>query len=150
LWSVAAFAGLAVETLWGVRLRGEAIEIEPFMPGAIARQIGAPRARLALHGLGIRGRGLTIRLSLPAVLPEDGCRAVRRGPLNGRVVPAAGFEIAALPATQLNVVDVDLKVAGRAESAPRPVPGADPAALTAAERAAWVAPPSPPAAFGGR
>lgn len=149
LWSVAGYVGTVVRELFGVRLQPDGVEIAPALPGALATELFAPRAQIALENVLAGGRRLNVRLRLPEHwaaddLLEAGTIAVDGVTLDGRRLPPPVAGDAG------NEIDVELVARpGRPSSAPL-LAAADPHAPTAAERRALIAPPTPELASGWR
>jgi glycogen debranching enzyme len=150
LWSVAAFAGVAIEVLWGLEADPDAIRVAPFMPAAIAAELAGPETTLRLRGLRHRGFVLDVDLKLPATLPADAWLEAGRVSINGRPLESGRVPLSELRRGAVNQVRVTLRVAGTAEPAPPLLAVREPAAPSALERAQLFAPTAPPAPSGTR
>jgi hypothetical protein len=146
LWSVAAFAGLATEVLWGVATESDAIRFAPFVPAEIAAQLAGAGRTLRLSGLQHRGVELDIRLRLPPTLPADAWLEAGRVKVNGRLHEDGRAPLGELRRSAVNRVEIELRVGGTAE----PAPAAVATAPGAAALAPLLAPRAPPAPSGAR
>src|SRR5579871_1147361 len=150
LWSVAAFAGSAIEVLWGVEPASGGLRVHPFVPAETAAALGAAGRSLWLRDLRFRGARLDVELRVPAALPAGAWLEARRVRVDGRAQPEGRVPLAALRPVGVTRIVVDLRVGGRAPPAPAALLVQDPGSLTDAERAGLFAPAAPERASGRR
>ena len=83
LWSVGAYLGMVVENVFGVSASDEGIAVKPFITARLRREaFGASRV-IALDGLRLHGKRLTVRVHLPKAVPTDGYYTVAGLVLDG-------------------------------------------------------------------
>ena len=150
LWSVAAYAGAVIDSLWGVRVGADALGIEPHIPVNLAWRLFGDEATLVLRGLSVRGRKLAVTLLRPTVAAPDGWLERATLSLNGRRLRAPSITYAQLSAEGVNEITVELRAVPADAPPPRIVAPSDPLAPTAAEHQALYGPPSPGAPIAHR
>lgn len=87
LWSVGAYLGMVVGGVFGVQTTDDGIALRPFVTAKLRRVAFAGSDAVTLSNLGLRGKRLQVRLSLPPASSGDGYYEVTAVTLNGK--PAA-------------------------------------------------------------
>ncbi|MGX4643652.1 alpha-L-rhamnosidase-related protein [Massilia sp. SYSU DXS3249] len=125
LWSVGAYLGMVIESVFGVAALDEGIALRPFVTTKLRRETFAGSGQATLHNLRLRGQNgprIAVRLLLPPASTARGFHRVERVLLNGAPAPAT------IPWAQLkdgDVIEVALGSPLAGESAMRRV-SADP------------------------
>ncbi|GAB3388368.1 MGH1-like glycoside hydrolase domain-containing protein [Massilia agri] len=88
LWSVGAYLGMVVDTVFGVSATDDGIALAPFVTAKLRRETFGAASEIALQDLRLHDRRIGVRLRLPAAGKEDGYYAIERILLNGK--PADG------------------------------------------------------------
>ena len=76
LWSVGAYLGMVVGEVFGVRATATGITVKPFITARLRRETFGSSSSIALHGLRLHGKTLSVRIHLPPATPGDGYYAV--------------------------------------------------------------------------
>jgi hypothetical protein len=84
LWSVGAYLGMVVRSVFGVSTTHEGIALHPFVTSRLRGGVFAGSDSVALHNLHLQGRVLNLTLRLPAAEKTNGVYAVERILLNGK------------------------------------------------------------------
>ena len=83
LWSVGAYVGMVVETVFGLHPGARGLRVRPYLTTATRRMFGdTPRAQLL--GLQYQMRPITVTLHLPDCAPGEGRHVVSAVTLNGQ------------------------------------------------------------------
>jgi len=93
LWSVGAYAGMSVETIFGVQYEAQGISIKPFLTPKIIALLGGGK-QASLDNLLFKGHKISVRLNLPArstqstppQLIKDGVYKIAAVTLNNKAV----------------------------------------------------------------
>jgi hypothetical protein len=128
LWSVGAYLGMVVQTVFGLTAADGGIEVKPFVTARLRRETFAGSGQAVLENLRLKGKQVTIRLHLPSATPGDGYYTVARVTLNGR---RTGPAIAWDALKEQNLIDVELGPLASGQHAIRRV-SADPYAESSA------------------
>ncbi|NGZ87882.1 alpha/beta hydrolase [Duganella sp. SAP-35] len=89
LWSVGAYLGMVVGSVFGVQTTDDGIALRPFVTAKLRRETFAGSDSVTLNNLRLRGKRLQVRLLLPAAVKGDGYYAVDSITLNGQPAAAA-------------------------------------------------------------
>lgn len=92
LWSVGAYLGMVVESIFGVHYEAQGLRFAPFLSARTRLLLGAG-SRAQLLNLRYQGRPFGVTLRLPAPTAQEGYYAIQEVRLNGR--PLAGGRIGA-------------------------------------------------------
>ena len=84
LWSVGAYLGMVVGGVFGVQTTDDGIALRPFVTARLRRVAFAGSDAVTLSNLGLRGKRLQVRLSLPPASSGDGYYEVASVALNGK------------------------------------------------------------------
>jgi hypothetical protein len=122
LWSVGAYLGMVIGNVFGVQTSETGITVQPFITARLRRATFGHADVIALNGLQLQGRQLSVRVHLPAAAKGDGYYAVAGIRLNGAATGAA-IDWDKLAAR--NVIDITLGELQAGEQAIRRV-SADP------------------------
>ena len=78
LWSVGAYLGMVIGDVFGVRATAKGITVKPFITARLRREMFGSASSIALHGLRLHGKTLSVRIHLPpaAPAPDQGYYAV--------------------------------------------------------------------------
>ena len=105
LWSVGAYLGMVVGSVFGVQTTDDGIALRPFVTARLRRDTFAGSDTVTLNNLSLRGKHLQVRLLLPPAAPGNGYYAVDGITLNGK---AAGTALAWSALDENNVIDIRL------------------------------------------
>jgi len=83
LWSVGAYLGMTLETLFGYQVTAEGFQIAPFLTTSLRNQLGDIAT---LKDLTYQGKNIAIELKLPKKSESDGYYPVTSVTLNGKPV----------------------------------------------------------------
>lgn len=86
LWSVGAYLGMVIENVFGVAATADGIAIKPFITSRLRRDSFAKSDLIALEGLQLRGKRVSVKVRLPKASGADGYYPVRSMTLNGAPV----------------------------------------------------------------
>jgi hypothetical protein len=90
LWSVGAYLGMVVRSVFGVSTTNEGIALHPFVTARLRGGVFAGSDNVSLNNLRLQDRVLTLTLRLPAAeKANDGVYAVERILLNGKPAGSA-------------------------------------------------------------
>ncbi|MET0982764.1 MAG: esterase [Telluria sp.] len=122
LWSVGAYLGMVIESVFGVTANDEGIALRPFVTTKLRRETFAGGAQASLHNLRLRGQRISVRLLLPPASTAQGHHPVERVLLNGAPMRST------IPWAQIrdgDVIEIELGAPVTGETAIRRV-NADP------------------------
>lgn len=130
LWSVGAYLGMVVESVFGVSARDEGIVLRPFVTAKLRRETFGQTDQVTLHNLRLRGQRIAVRLLLPKADSGNGHYQVATILHNGAPVATTADATAgaAIPWAALrdgDVIEVKLGALAAGETAIRRV-NADP------------------------
>jgi hypothetical protein len=83
LWSVGAYLGMVVRSVFGVNANEDGLELKPFVTAKLRREAFAESDEVVLDNLRLRGKRLTVRLHLPQASQANGFYPLQRVLLNG-------------------------------------------------------------------
>jgi hypothetical protein len=89
LWSVGAYLGMVIESVFGVAASSDGIAIRPFITGRLRRATFGQSNSITLNRLRLRDKTITVTLQLPPARPGDGFYLVDSVTVNGAKVPNA-------------------------------------------------------------
>jgi predicted alpha/beta superfamily hydrolase len=89
LWSVGAYLGMVVGSVFGVQTTNDGIAVRPFITARLRRETFAGSDAITLNNLTVRGKRLQVRVQLPVAAAGDGYYAVDSITLNGKPAGAA-------------------------------------------------------------
>ncbi len=84
LWSVGAYLGMVVGSVFGVQTTEQGIALRPFVTARLRRETLGASDQITLSHLTLRGKQLQVQLRLPAASAGDGYYAVASVSLNGQ------------------------------------------------------------------
>ena len=145
LWSVGAYLGMVIESVFGVSTDARGLSLRPFITSRLRRDTFGGSGRIALRGLRLRDKTIDIAIELPPASPRDGYYEVAAISVNGKPVPVsapAGSTISwdALPAASRIVLRL-----GRLQTGQQAITRV--AAAPADQSPAVFAPPEPTVRF---
>lgn len=88
LWSVGAYAGMGIETIFGVQHHNQGLVIKPFLTPQILALLGGGK-RASLDNLRFKNRKISVQLSLPPASDRAGVYEVAAVTLNDKPVTGA-------------------------------------------------------------
>lgn len=95
LWSVGAYLGMVIESVFGVSTDARGLSLRPFITSRLRRDTFGASSRIALRGLRLRDKTIDIAIELPKASPRDGYYEVAAISVNGKPLPvSAGSTIA--------------------------------------------------------
>ncbi|HEY1044202.1 MAG TPA: esterase, partial [Telluria sp.] len=83
LWSVGAYLGMVIESVFGVTLTDSGIRVQPFITSRLRRETFGKTDVLRMQGLVLRGMKADVTIKLPAAADSDGYFEVSGIRLNG-------------------------------------------------------------------
>lgn len=92
LWSVGAYLGMAVDTLFGVKTDNDGLHFAPFITSKLRREQFPESRSIALHDLTLRGKNFDISIFLPEATTKQGYYSVREVLINGQAISSARLE----------------------------------------------------------
>lgn len=128
LWSVGAYLGMTLETVFGYQVTADGVRIAPFLTSALRQQLGE---QAILHNLTYQHKQISIRLHLPEQTEADvnGYYPVASVSLNG--APVTGHISAAMLMDAVNTIEVRFGEAVKDSQTLTLVPEVDPLSHTA-------------------
>ncbi len=84
LWSVGAYLGMVVGSVFGVQTTEQGIALRPFVTARLRRETLGASEHITLSHLTLRGKQLQVQLQLPASSAGEGYYAVASVSLNGQ------------------------------------------------------------------
>ncbi len=84
LWSVGAYLGMVVNSVFGVTAQDDGILLQPFVTAKLRREMFGAAGAIALHELRLHGKRIDVVLRLPAASRDEGYYAVQDIRVNGR------------------------------------------------------------------
>ena len=105
LWSVGAYVGMVIENVFGIATTTHGITIKPFITARLQREGFSGSRLIALDGLRLHGKRLSVRVRLPAATKANGYYPMQSIALNGA---AAGASIAWDQLSEGSVIDIML------------------------------------------
>ncbi|WP_426113051.1 esterase [Massilia sp. PWRC2] len=76
LWSVGAYLGMVIESVFGVTADASGVQLKPFITSRLRRQTFGAAERIALRGLRLRDKTIEVVIELPPAEQADGYYAV--------------------------------------------------------------------------
>jgi hypothetical protein len=128
LWSVGAYLGMVIEDVFGISAVNDGIGVRPFITAKLRREAFAQSDTIALNGLRLHHKLITVKVHLPKAAQGDGYYAIDGVALNGVKATQA---IAWRQLAADNVIDITLGALIPGQRAIRRV-GADPYAQASA------------------
>ncbi len=93
LWSVGAYLGMVIENVFGVSATADGIALKPFITSRLRRETFGKSDIIALRGLQVRGKRISVKIRLPKASRANGYYPVHAITLNGvRVGAAIGWD----------------------------------------------------------
>jgi hypothetical protein len=89
LWSVGAYLGMVIENVFGVSTSADGIAVKPFITSRLRREAFGKSDLIALDGLRLHGKRLSVKVHLPKASAANGYYPVRSVALNGAPAGAA-------------------------------------------------------------
>ena len=89
LWSVGAYLGMVIENVFGITTTAQGIAIKPFITAKLRRDTFGAADLIALNGLQLHGKRLSVRVRLPKASRANGYYTVRSITLDGATAGAA-------------------------------------------------------------
>lgn len=89
LWSVGAYLGMVIGSVFGVEASDDGVALRPFVTAKLRREMFGASHDISLHDLRLHGKRIAVRLRLPQVSRSDGYYAVEQILLNGQPAGAA-------------------------------------------------------------
>ncbi|MES2016245.1 MAG: esterase [Pseudomonadota bacterium] len=83
LWSVGAYLGMVIGDVFGVSTTDRGIALRPFITAKLRRDTFGQSDVIALNGLALQGKRLSVRVHLPAAAAGDGYYSVAAITLDG-------------------------------------------------------------------
>ncbi len=83
LWSVGAYLGMVIESVFGVVTTADGITVQPFITARLRRESLAGSGVISLGNLRLHGKAITVRIELPPASQGDGYYTVRKLTLDG-------------------------------------------------------------------
>ena len=143
LWSVAGYLSMVLDTLWGLEVHDGRLTVKPWLPGRIAQALFGGQRSLALHDVRMGGASLNVTLELPREWPSTGWLEAATVSLNGERLSGTTIDLRRLRSGGPRELRVTMRpVTGEAQAVTS-IPFDDSRQLTAAQRRAVFAPPSP-------
>jgi hypothetical protein len=105
LWSVGAYLGMVIRTIFGVSPGQDGVRVQPFITSKLRREMFGASNRISLDGLRFRDKAIRLHIALPPASPADGYFSVEAITLNGR---AAGASIGWDQLAEDNEIEVRL------------------------------------------
>ncbi len=105
LWSVGAYLGMVIRSVFGVALDEDGLRVRPFITARLRREQFGASHQIDLSQLRIGGKSVHVHISLPPASAAEGYYPVAGVTLNGRVVEGA---IALADLGPENLIDVRL------------------------------------------
>ncbi len=88
LWSVGAYLGMAIESVFGVSASAHGLHLAPFITSRLRRETFGASGRIALKGLRLRDKIIDVAIDLPKASPRDGFYEVAAVSVNGKPSPS--------------------------------------------------------------
>ena len=85
LWSVGAYLGMVIGSVFGVSATGDGVHIAPFITARMRRDSFGGASEIVLARLPLHGHRVTVKVFLPAASEGDGYYPVERISVNGAV-----------------------------------------------------------------
>ncbi|MES2756115.1 MAG: esterase [Pseudomonadota bacterium] len=83
LWSVGAYLGMVTENVFGVSTTADGISIRPFITAKLRREAFGDSTSIALYGLRLRDKTISVTVQMPPAQPGDGFYLVESITVNG-------------------------------------------------------------------
>lgn len=103
LWSVGAYLGMVIENVFGISTSATGIDIRPFITARLRRETFGDSKSIALNGLRLRGKSISVTIHMPPARPGDGFYLVERITINNARA-AQHVDWSAMPAD--SVIDI--------------------------------------------
>ncbi len=87
LWSVGAYLGMVIGNVFGIAPAADGIDIAPFITARLRRERFGQSASIALNGLRLRGKTISVTIQLPPASASDGFYLVDSITVNGARAP---------------------------------------------------------------
>ena len=88
LWSVGAYLGMVIESVFGIVTTDEGIRIAPFITGKLRREAFDQQSRITLENLHLRDKTLRVHIHLPPQSRAEGYYPVQSIKVNGKPMAA--------------------------------------------------------------
>jgi hypothetical protein len=89
LWSVGAYLGMVIENVFGVSTSAHGIAIKPFITAKLRREAFGKTGLIALDGLRLRGKRISVKVHLPQASKANGYYPLQSVALDGAPTGAA-------------------------------------------------------------
>ena len=124
LWSVGAYLGMVIESVFGITATNEGIEIRPFITSRLRRETFGQSNSITLNKLRLRDKTISVTIELPPASPAEGSYKVENVKFAWRDLPAdsnVDIKLGALVAGEQAIrrVSADPYVESSAVFAPR-------------------------------
>ncbi|GAD01697.1 Six-hairpin glycosidase-like protein [Agarivorans albus] len=109
LWSVGAYLGMVIDSVFGVHTSEDGLTLKPFITSKLRRDMFADSSTINLEGLTLRGHTINLQINLPTASQDSGYYPVQTVSLNG-VNSGTTIDWSALADTNnivINLADLD-------------------------------------------
>lgn len=89
LWSVGAYLGMVIENVFGISANEHGLTVQPFITARLRRDTFGQTQVIALHGLQLRGKRVSVRVHLPNATAGNGYYEVAGMTLDGAATGSA-------------------------------------------------------------
>lgn len=143
LWSIAGYLSMVLDSLWGVKLEGDNLIVEPWLPSRLAHSLFSGRRELSLHGLRLADTVFDIMLVLPPGWASNGALEAGTLSLNGRRVKGTRVSLLKLRPHEVNTIEVTMRPVAAPVQGLTMLSFTDSHLLTPRQRRSLIAPPAP-------